>query len=148
MNLSSKNIIVLVLIVLIIVVFIMLCKIISTKERFSDDSYSMKKTLELVKNAVDIQKEGGKSNIAKTNSDITHKLDLIESYIQKLKKIDAVSKVSEIEEAKRKEYLVLKCSPNSSKDIVQFENAPEIKSTADSNREILQNIVNELESLN
>ena len=53
MNLSSKNIIVLVLIVLIIVVFIMLCKIIS------------------------------KSNIAKTNSDITHKLDLIESYIQK-----------------------------------------------------------------
>ena len=101
MNLSSKNIIVLVLIVLIIVVFIMLCKIISTKERFSDDSYSMKKTLELVKNAVDIQKEGGKSNIAKTNSDITHKLDLIESYIQKLKKIDAVSKVSEIEEAKK-----------------------------------------------
>ena len=59
------------------------------------------------------------SSVSVINKDITNKLDLIESHLEKLKISEASSKIAAAEEAKNREYLVLKCSPNS--EIASFE---------------------------
>jgi hypothetical protein len=85
------------------------------------------------------------SSVSVINKDITNKLDLIESHIEKLKIAEATKKLTDAEEARNREYLVLKCSPNS--EVASFDNSPDVQSQADSNREILQSIYKELDSL-
>ena len=143
MKFNSKNLVVAVLITIILMIVLVLTKSLFNHEKFVDKGNSLEDINKLLDKMTEIDADS--SSVSVINKDITNKLDLIESHLEKLKISEASSKIAAAEEAKNREYLVLKCSPNS--EIASFDNAPDVQSQADSNREILQSIYKELDSL-
>lgn len=138
---NTKTLILVVLVVLIISVVVSLVKM-NFQEKFQGNPYSMEKVHKLLDGVLNLDAKD--TNVRNMNTDNSQKLDLIESHMHMLKKTALGSKMRAADEAK-KEYLILKCSPNSS--VATFENAPEVQSQADTNRQILQEIYKELDSL-
>lgn len=143
MKFNTKNVVVSALILLILLVALSLTKSCMKREQFKNDENSIKEIHKLLDRMTEIDADS--SSVSIMNRDITNKLDLIESHLEKLKMAEAGSRIEKAEEAKRREYLVLKCSPNS--EVASFDNSPDAQSQADSNREILQSIYKELDSL-
>lgn len=141
MKFNTKNIVVSALILIILVIALSLVRKLTKRERFSDNS--LNEINKLLENMTEI--DGDSSSVNVMNRDITNKLDLIESHLEKLKMAGASSRISDAEKIKNREYLVLKCSPNS--EVASFDNSPDVQSQADSNREILQAIYQELDTL-
>ena len=142
MKFNTKNLVVSVLIALILMIVLSLTKSLIKREKFEDKN-SLKEINKLLEKMTEIDADS--SSVSVINKDITNKLDLIESHIEKLKIAEATKKLTDAEEARNREYLVLKCSPNS--EVASFDNSPDVQSQADSNREILQSIYKELDSL-
>lgn len=145
MKINNKNIVVLILVLSILVVSFTLVKMTLRKELFKGDPYSMQRVIDLIENATKIKTEN--SSISNYNQEMSNKLDVLEKKLELIKKSDIKNKLMEAEEKNNREYLVLKCSPNSVGDMVDFKNSPDIESQADANREILDSIHKELENL-
>ena len=142
MNCNTKTITLVVLIILILVVSVSLIKM-TIHEKFQGNPYSMDEVVELIEGVTKL--DGKDTNVSNLNRENTQSLDYIEKLLQMIYKNETSSAVTAAEEAKKKEYLILKCSPNS--EVANFENAPDVQSQADSNRQILQEIYNELDGL-
>lgn len=141
MKFNTKNIVVSALILIILVIALSLGRKLTKREKFSDNS--LNEINKLLEKMTEI--DGDSSSVNVMNRDITNKLDLIESHLEKLKIAGASSRISDAEQLKNREHLVLKCSPNS--EVASFDNSPDVQSQADSNREILQAIYQELDTL-
>lgn len=142
MNCNTKTITLVVLIILILVVSVSLIKM-TIHEKFQGNPYSIPEVVELIEGVTKL--DGKDTNVSNLNRENTQSLDYIEKLLQMIYKNETSSAVTAAEEAKKKEYLILKCSPNS--EVANFENAPDVQSQADSNRQILQEIYNELDGL-
>ena len=144
MNCNTKTITLVVLIILILVVSVSLIKMtIHEKFQVQVNPYSMDGVVKLIEGVTKL--DGKDTNVSNLNRENTQSLDYIEKLLQMIYKNETSSAVTAAEEAKKKEYLILKCSPNS--EVANFENAPDVQSQADSNRQILQEIYNELDGL-
>jgi len=142
MNCNTKTITLVVLIILILVVSVSLIKM-TIHEKFQGNPYSIPEVVKLIEGVTKL--DGKDTNVSNLNRENTQSLDYIEKLLQMIYKNETSSAVTAAEEAKKKEYLILKCSPNS--EVANFENAPDVQSQADSNRQILQEIYNELDGL-
>ena len=142
MKCNTKTLVLTVLVVLIITVTISLVKM-TMREKFQVNPDSMEGVLELLEKAT--QYDVKNSFVSNQHNDISKTLDFIEKHIYILKKNETSPKVKAAADAKNSEHLILKCSPNST--VANFENAPDVQSQADSNRQILQEIYQELSGL-
>ena len=142
MNCNTKTITLVVLIILILVVSVSLIKM-TIHEKFQGNPYSMDGVVKLIEGVTKL--DGKDTNVSNLNRQNTQSLDYIEKLLQMIYKNETSAAVAAAEEAKKKEYLILKCSPNS--EVANFDNAPEVQNQADSNRQILQEIYNELSGL-